>query len=79
MKKTSKELLDFFGLKVGDRVEITEDGNEKCEYEVKYFGNFVVPYRLVGKDMEYSGGRTIFILTEYEYEVLKPKKKVHIA
>lgn len=73
MKKTSKELLDFFGLEVEDRVVI--DG--KHEYEVKYFECYVIKYRLVKVGIEYDRGEPLIMLMNCErgYEVIKSKKE----
>lgn len=71
MKKTSEELLDFFGLKVDDRVIVNEEDG-KHEYVVKYFDSMCVKYRLVENGDDYGETRPLIILMNCDnYEIVK--------
>ncbi len=75
MKKTNKEILDFFGLKVGDKVRV--DG-------------YYYPFVIFVKDGEifakrenclsswdyYDVGTLTDVLLNCEYEIIKHKKKI---
>ena len=69
MRKTNKELLDFFGLKFGDKIKIELFENEVFE---------VIDDDFEDVRLKSSGGCRYFLssLTNKEYEVIKPKKKI---
>lgn len=75
MKKTNKELLQFFGLKVGDRVKVEGFINSFVIFE-----NSGIQYVEEMNKNWISNSRDIidFIhkLLGNEYEIIKPKKKV---
>ena len=70
MKKTNEEILDFFGLKVGNEIKVDS-----------YYYPFVI-FKENGKifvencSSHYDVVTLIRILLNNEYEVVKPKKKI---
>lgn len=78
MKKSNKEVLDFLGLKVGDRVKILNC--DFCDYFVIKKGKDGFEY--AESVHSYRPCNTWYlqtlasILLEYEYEIVKPKKKL---
>ena len=78
MKKTNVELLEFFGLKIGDKVKIKgftksfviveENGKifakrENCLSSWDYYDNYDI-------------GKLADVLLNCEYEIIKHKKKI---
>lgn len=78
MKKSNKEILDSLGLKVGDRVKILNC--DFCDYFVIKKGKDGFEY--AESVHSYRPCNTWYlqtlasILLEYEYEIVKPKKKL---
>ena len=74
MKKTNKELLQFFGLKVGDKVKIEGFTNPFVIFEesgIQYV-NWICNSAIIKLDII----DFIHKLLGNEYEIIKPKKKV---
>lgn len=75
MKKTTKEFLEFLGLKVGDRFKIKDEPNR--EYEIVFeTGN---GFSLIRRELNLLGTVVIYTSWEYlldkEYEIVpKPTK-----
>ena len=70
MKKTNEEILDFFGLKVGDEIKVDS-----------YYYPFIIVKEnskifVINCSSHYEVVTLIRILLNNEYEIVKPKKKV---
>lgn len=75
MKKTNEELLQFFGLKVGDKIKV--DGYRYPFVIVEENSKiFAKPENCVSRWDCYDVGALINVLLNNEYEVVKPKKKL---
>lgn len=76
MKKTNRELAEFYGIEEGDIVEVIFDDEEKDEYPFKV-ENLDEEYPLT---YEYAPGKygreKLSYIGMNEYRVIKPKKKV---
>ena len=76
MKKTNEEILQFYGLKVGDKIKV--DGYYYpfviVEENGKIFAKRKINY-LYSWDY-YDIGKLTNVLLKNEYEVVKPKKKL---
>ena len=76
MKKTTKEFLEFLGLKVGDRFKIKDEPNR--EYEIVFeTGN---GFSLIRRELNLLGTVVIYTSWEYlldkEYEIVKKPTKL---
>jgi len=75
MKKTNEELLQFFGLKIGDKVKIK--GFTKSFVIVEEYGKiFAKRENCLSSWDYYDIGKLADVLLICDYEVIKPKKKV---
>ncbi len=75
MKKTTKEFLEFLGLKIGDKIKIKDELNQEYEI-VSETGN---DFSLIRRDLHLLGTAITYISLDYlvdrEYEIVeKPKK-----
>lgn len=76
MKKTSKELADFYGIKVGDEVNVFNDDGT-------IYGIFLVkdleercPLQVIHCPREpYVKAMDVYHIGDKNYEIIKPKKK----
>lgn len=75
MRKTNRELAEFYGIEEGDIVEVIFDDEEKDEYPFKV-ENLDEEYPLT---YEYAPGKygreKLSYIGMNEYRVIKPKKK----
>ncbi len=75
MKKTNEELLQFYGLKVGDKVKV--DGYYYPFVIVEENGKiFAKRENSLSSWDYYDIGKLTNVLLKNEYEVVKPKKKI---
>ena len=76
MKKTNKELAEFYGLKVGDTVKIYDESGIS-DYDLTFNVVLRDDIKLIRTDR--GNGTDEFdpwIIADRRYEVIKPKKKV---
>ena len=75
MKKTNEELLQFFGLKIGDKVKIK--GFTKSFVIVEEYGKiFAKRENCLSSWDYYDIGKLADVLLICDYEIIKPKKKL---
>ena len=75
MKKTNEELLQFFGLKVGDKIKV--DGYDKPFVIFEKSGKIFAKRENCLSSWDYYDVRTLTdVLLNCDYEIVKPKKKL---
>lgn len=78
MKVTSEELLDLFGLKVGDRIKLSRiNGEFEPKFEILEL-ELKEGLTLVGKSniRSYKVEYHLFLLLDENFEIIKPKPKL---